>query len=212
MTKEPIADGQVVEDSDLQWEVFWLRHKTKILAGAVAIVAGLLAAGAWYVNSAMTHSAAERLLATAATAADWENVISRYPRSMPAADAYFRLADAQRVAGDLDKSTATFRKFLEVFPKHELAGGALYGVAQNLDLSGNPADAAKTFEEVVARYPESYAAPGALYGAAEIKLRTFERDEARRLLERVLNEYRSSAVARMAAGQLSALGVNVQGL
>lgn len=212
MSRDPIADGQVVEDADLKWELFWIQNKTKILAAAAGLGIALIAAGGWYVNAGLTRAAAERLLATAETTADWENVIARYPRSAPAADAYFRLAAAQRDGGGLDASTATFRKFLDVFPKHELSGGALYGVAQNLDLAGNPAEAAKTFEEVAGRFPESYAAPAALYAAAEIKLRSFEREEARRLLERVLNEYRASAVARMAAGQLAALGVNVQGL
>ena len=191
----------VLEEDD-----FWERYKTPLLAGAGLVVACALGFGVWSATTQAKAEAAARELADANSIEAWETVVSNHPGSMPAADAILRIAAAQRANGGLDKSTASFRLFLEKFPDHPLAGGALLGVAQNQEAAGQSAEARTTCQLVVTTYPESYAAPYAAYMEAEILLREFQKEEARRSFNMVTTQFPSSPVARMAASQLSRLG------
>ncbi len=190
----------------LEEDDFWEKYKTPLLAGTGLFVACALGFGVWTATTQAKAEAAAREFAQADSIESWENVVSAHPGSMPAADAILRIAAAQRDAGELDKSTASFRQFVELFPEHPLAGGALLGVAQNQDAAGQSAEARATCQSVVTTYPDSFAAPYAAYMEAEILLRDFQKDEARRSFNMVTTQFPSSPVARMAAGQLSRLG------
>lgn len=198
----------VIDHSALDAELAWQRNKPKVIAGAVAVLIGGALAVAWFGYSSATNQAAQNLLAEAKDVNGYQAVVSKYPGSMPAADALLRLAAAQRDAGKLDESTAAFRDFLKKFPKHPLAGAALLGVGQNQDAAGDSQSAIATYQQVVTKYPKSFAAPYASYSEAEIYLRNFQRDEARRSYNMITSQYPQSVVARMAASQLARLGAN----
>ena len=190
----PVFQGpQPIDDSSLKWELFWEKNKAAILGGIALLVVGGIGAGAWFVYSNLCNAAAQKLLADATGIEQYEAVVAQYPGTMPAADALMRLAAAQRAAGDLEKSTASFQKFLEKFPAHQLAGGALLGVGQNQDAAGKTDAAVATYQQVVTQYPQSYAAPFAAYSEGEILLRRFQREEARR----------SFRIAMYGSGQLT---------
>jgi len=202
----PPAEDAVIEESGLEWDLFWHLHKSKILLALVAAIGVAGGSLVWYVSNTLTTQAAETRLATANDLSALEAVVKKYPRSMPAADALLRIAALERDAGKLDASTAAFNKFLTLFPAHPLAGGALLGIGQNQDAAGNAKEAQATFEQVAARYPKSYAAAFALYCEAEILLREFRRDEARRVLESLLVQFPGSPVANFANAQLARIG------
>ena len=202
----PVLRGPELEGSAFEWEIFWQRNKSLILGGTLALVLGTAAVLAWFVYATSTQAAAQKLLAEANDIAGLEAVISKYPKSQPAADALMRLAASQREAGDMEKSTAAFQKFLTVFPEHPLAGGALLGIAQNQDVAGDITGAMATCQQVVTQYPQSYAAPFAAYNEAEILLRIFRREEARRSFNMIVSQFPQSPAARMAASQLSRIG------
>jgi hypothetical protein len=92
----------------------------------IAIAAAVLVAGvgfaAWFAYSESQNAAAQKLLAEAKGVADFQAVVDKFPRTMPAADALLRIAADERSAGNMEKSTAAFREFLHRFPKHDLAG------------------------------------------------------------------------------------------
>lgn len=199
------ADSPVVEQDGLEWELFWHENRTRILGGIAAAVVVIAAVGGWAVKQSIANEDAVRMLADAKDAAAWEAVIAKYPRSTPAADAYFRLAGAQREAGKLDDSSATFRKFLSNFPNHALAGAALFGIGQNQDSAGKADEALVTYDQVITGYPKSYVAPFAAYSRAEILLRDLKRDEARKVLEAIVAEFPASNVAAMAQQQVQRL-------
>jgi len=201
----PPAEGPVMEHDELEWELFWHRHRSKIIGGAVAIVVAVGGAVAWSISQSLANDAAQTMLATSTDAAGWEAVIAKYPRSMSAGDAYFRLASSQRDAGKLDESTATFQKFLAIFPEHTLAGGALLGIGQNLETAGKSDEAVASYQQVVLTYPKSYAAPVAAYSAAEIMIRQQKRDEARRALEALVADFPASHAGQLAQSQLQRL-------
>ena len=197
-----------IDDPMLKWELFWEKKKSAILGAVALLVVGGIALGSWFIYSSLRSTAAQKLLANATGIEGYEAVVTQYPGSMPAADALLRLAAAQREAGDLEKSTAAFQKFLEKFPDHPLAGGALLGVGQNQDATGNSDAALTTYQQVVTQYPKSYAAPFAAYSEGEILLRRFLRDEAQRSFNMVVTQFPQSPAARMASSQLARLGAS----
>lgn len=205
----PVLQGSLpLDDSSLKWELFWEKNKTAILGAVALLVLGGIGIGAWFVYSNLRNAAAQKLLAEATAIEEYEAIVAKYPGTMSAADALMRLAAAQREAGDLDKSTASFQKFLEKFPTHQLAGGALLGVGQNQDAAGKADAAVATYQQVVTQYPQSYAAPFAAYAEGEILLRRFQREEARRSFNMVVTQFAQSPAARMASSQLNRLGAN----
>lgn len=204
--QQPVLQGPVLEDSSLEWDLFWEKNKSLILAIVAAIVIGGVGAAAWFAYSSSQNAAAQTLLAEANGVSDLQAVVDKFPKTMPAADALMRIAAAEREAGNMEKSTAAFRDFLNQFPKHPLAGGALLGVAMNQDAAGDFQSAMATCQQVVTQFPQSYAAPFAAYTEAEILLRGFQIEEARRGFNMVVTQFPASPAARMAAGQLSRLG------
>lgn len=202
----PPAEDAVIEEVGMEWDLFWLHHRSKILLGIVAAVAVGGGSFVWYVTGQLRARAAEASFASAGDIAGYESVVRDFGGSMPAADALMRIAAAQREAGKLDESTATFNKFLAAFPAHPLAGGALLGVGQNQDAAGKAKEARATYQQVVARFPASYAAAFAGYCEAEILLREFQRDDARRVLEFLPVQFPGSHIAAMANARLSRTG------
>ncbi len=208
-TETPVIPSPLpIDDPMLKWELFWEKNKSAILGGISLLLVGAIALGAWFIFSSLRTAAAQKLLADATGIEGYEAVVSQYPGSMPAADALLRLAAAQRDAGDIDKSTAAFQKFLDTFPDHPLAGGALLGVGQNQDATGNSDAAVVTYQQVVTQYPKSYAAPFAAYSEGEILLRRYLRDEAVRSFNMVVTQFPQSPAARMASSQLGRLGAS----
>ena len=206
-TDSPVFQGpQPIDDPTLKWELFWEKNKGAILGAIALAIIGALGVGAWFIYSNLRTTAAQKLLADAAGIEQLQAVVEKYPGTMPAADALMRLAAAQREAGDLEKSTAAFRSFLEKFADHPLAGGALLGIGQNQDAAGNAEAAVATYQQVVTQYPKSYAAPFAAYSEAEILLRRFQREEARRSFNMVVTQFPQSPAARMASAQLGRIG------
>jgi TolA-binding protein len=202
----PVLQGPVLEDSSLEWDLFWERNKFLIFGVIAAIVVGGIAVAAWFAYSSAQNAAAQNLLATAKGIEDFRAVVGKFPKTMPAANALMRIAAAERDAGSMDKSNAAFREFLDRFPTHELAGGALLGIAQNQDAAGDTQSAMATCQQVVTQFPKSYAAPIAAYTEAEILLRGFQIEEARRGFNMVVTQFPTSPAARMSSGQLSRLG------
>lgn len=204
--QQPVLQGPVLEDSSLEWDLFWERNKSLIIGLIAAIVVAGLLVAAWFAYSTSQNAAAQQLFAVAKSVEELRAVVDRFPKTMPAADALMRIAAAERAAGNMDKSTAAFREFLDRFPSHALAGGALLGIAQNQDASGDIQSAMTTCQQVVTQFPQSYAAPFAAYTEAEILLRGFQIEEARRGFNMVMTQFPTSPAARISAGQLSRLG------
>lgn len=205
MNRPPPAMEPMLEGDAMEWEFFWQHHRKKIIVGALAFIGIVGGSTAWYVSGVLTNRAAEEALAHADGLEGYRAVVKDFPRSNPAADALLLVAADQRNAGNMEESTAAFRKFLDIHPGHPLAGAALLGIGQNSDASGDAKAAVTSYREVLVRYPGSYVAPFALYSEAEILLRDFRRDEAARALNSILAQFPDSPVARMASDQLARL-------
>lgn len=199
------ADERVYEETSLGAEVFWEKYRNSIIGVVVALVVAGAAVAGWSLYSSTAKSAAEALFAEARGPEGWNAVIEKYPDSMPAADAYFLLAQFQRDQGRIEESTATFQKILAIFPKHPLAGGASLGIAENLLVSGKGEEAMNAFRDVQVRYSNTYAAPVALMLEGRMFISQGKLEDARRVLNTFLSAYPDSFLRGSVEQQLQAL-------
>lgn len=206
-SQQPPADERLFETDGLEADLFWERYRTPILAGAAAVIAAGFGVAAWFYNAHDSKLKAEAALATAGSPEEWRELISRFPKSQPAANAYFLLAESQREQGNIDESSATYAKFLAEFPKHELAGGARIGIAENLETAGKSAEALAALREVQSMNSGSYAAPFAALLEGRIFLRQGKLAEARKVFSTLVSTYPLSPASRVAGAQLEQLAV-----
>ncbi len=201
------SDSPIVEDSALELDLLWARHRGTILAITGVIVVAALGAGGWFLSARQSRAQAGALFATASGPDAWREVIAKFPGSMPAANAAFLLAESQRETGDLDGSTATYRMIIEKFPNHPLIGGASLGIASNLAAAGKTAETLAALREVQARHSSSYAAPFAAVIEGRMLAIDSQFTEARRVLQAVLTNYPNSPATRVAGAQLDELSL-----
>ena len=202
---QPPADERTYDSGSLEAELFWHRHRTAILLGGAVILAIAAAVAIWFFGQLSALRAAEGLFAEARDDAAWRELISKYPKSTPAGNAYFLLADSLRSQGKLDESSSLYQKFLSAFPTSPLAGGARLGLAENLVAAGKAEEALDALREVQAKDSTSYAAPFAALLEGRSLVRKGKLEEARKVFANLVATYPQSPPGRAAAAQLDAL-------
>jgi TolA-binding protein len=192
-------------DPALDREVFWERYKKEVMA--VLIVALLAGAGfgGYKIYSDRQANAAASMLASARTAVDFEKVIAEYPGTAAGGSAYLLLADAQRNEKKFSEANTTLQTFIDKFPKHELVGTARLAIAGNLEALGKKEDALVAYQQMVAGDPHGFAAPVALYSQIHLLKEKKQIEEARKVCETLMTQYRDSRLAADAAYQLRLL-------
>ena len=195
-------------DSVQDRDVFWERYKKEVMA--VLIVALLAGAGfgGYKIYSDRQSNAAASVLASAKTAADFQKVISEYPGTAAGGSAYLLLADAQRNEKKFNEANTTLQTFLDKFPKHELAGTARLAIAGNLEALGKKDEGLAAYQRLVATDPHGFTAPVALYSQIHLLKEKKQIEEARRVCETIMTQYRESRLAADAAYQLRLLKVD----
>jgi TolA-binding protein len=201
----PPADERVYDVGSFEAELFWQKNRSAILFGGAILLAIAAALVIWLFSQHSARRAAETLFAEAQDSDAWRALIAKYPNSIPAANAYFLLADSLRAQGELDESSALYEKFLTTFPAHPLTGGAQLGLAENLAVAGKTNEALTALREVQAKGSASYAAPFAALLEGRILVRLGKLDEARKVLANVVSTYTQSPAGRAAGAQLDAL-------
>ena len=202
---QPPADERVYDVGSFEAELFWQRNRSTILFGGAVILAIAAAFAIWLFSQHSARRAAEALVAEAQDPVAWREVIAKYPDSVPAANAYFLLADSLRQQGKLEESSALYEKFLTTFPTHPLAGGARLGLAENLAVAGKTNEALVALREVQAKDSANYTAPFAALLEGRILVRMGKLDEARKVLANLVSTYPQSPAGRAAGAQLDAL-------
>jgi TolA-binding protein len=192
-------------DTAPEREVFWDRYKKEVMAVLVLALLGVAAFGGYRIYSDRQASSAAELLASAKTATDFEKVIAQYPKTPASASAYLLLADAQRNEKKFAEANVTLQTFLDKFPKHELMGTARLALAGNLEALGKKDEALAAYQRLVADDPKGFAAPVALYSEIHLLKEKKQIDEARRVCETIMTQYRESRLAPDAAYQLRLL-------
>ena len=192
-------------DAAPEREVFWDRYKKEVMAVFVFALLGVAAYGGYRIYSDRQANSAAELLSSAKTATDFQKVIAQYPKTSASASAYLLLADAQRNEKKFAEANTTLQTFLDKFPKHELMGTARLALAGNLEALGKKDEALAAYQRLVADDPKGFAAPVALYSEIHLLKEKKQIDEARRVCETLMTQYRDSRLAPDAAYQLRLL-------
>ena len=192
-------------DTAPEREVFWDRYKKEVMAVLIAALVGAAAFGGYKLFTDRQANAAADMLASAKTAADFQKLITDYPNTAAGASAYLLLADAQRNEKKFAEANTTLQTFLDKFPKNELVGTARLAIGGNLEALGKKDEALAAYKRLVTDYPAGFAAPIALYSEIHLLKEKKQIDEARRVCETIMTQYRESRLAPDAAYQLRLL-------
>ena len=192
-------------DTAPEREVFWDRYKKEVMAVLILALIGVAAYGGYRIYSDRQANAAAESLASAKTATDFQKVISQYPNTSAGASAYLLLADSQRNEKKFAEANATLQTFLNKYPKSEIRGTARLAMAGNLEALGKKDEALSTYQRLVADDPKGYTASVALYSEIHLLKEKKQIDEARKVCETIMTQYRESRLAPDAAYQLRLL-------
>ena len=192
-------------DAALEARVFWIRFKNEIAAVLVVAVLAIVGFAGYRFYSDRRDSAASALLSSAKSASDYQQVIARYPNTPAGSAAYLLLAEAQRNEKKFIEANAALQVFINKNPNHELATSARMAMAANLESMGKTDEALSMYQRIAASYPKSFNAPLALYWQVHLLKAKNRSEEARRVCEAILTQYRDSFWASEAARALRSL-------
>jgi TolA-binding protein len=185
--------------------VFWSLHRTKIIYGSVAVALLLVIAGIIIGYRAVQTQKAAAAFAGAEANGDWQSVISHYPGSIAAGNAYLRLAAKLAADGKYSESDHAYQSFLRDNHDHPLLVNGYMGLAQNAENEKSPDRALQGYGQVVTRFATSYLAPLALFHQARLTRAKGQLKEARELFEKVVQNYPGSFVTPLASQAASEL-------
>lgn len=192
-------------DVVLETRVFWERFKKPITVALSVMLLAAIAFTAYRFYSDRRAAAASVALASARSAREYQEVITRYSNTPAAADAYILLAEAQRKEKRFEEANKTLETFIAKYPKDELVSTAKMAMAANLDSMGKADEALAMYQQIASAYPNSYAAPLAMLSQVYILKAKNRNDDARRVCETILTQYRMSFWAGEAMQQLRLL-------
>ena len=192
-------------DPLIETQVFWMKYQNAIIIALVVLLLAIAGYGAYRLISARTEAAAAAMLGSAKTAADFQKVIVEHPGSNAAPTAALLLAGKQREEGKFAEANTTLQSFIDRNPKHQLVTTAEMAIAANYDALGRPDDALETYRRIAADYPKSFNAPLAMISQVPLLKAKGQIDEARRVCETVMTQYRESFASQEAQRYLKSL-------
>lgn len=122
------------------------------------------------------------------------------------ADAMYQAGVRQMSRGSLTAARMAFEEFLATYPNHPSAAGAQLYLADIMVQEDDLEGALEAFLRIPEFHPTSPEVPQALYRAAVLHIELGDPDEARVLLERVVNSYPDSGAAILAQERLREIG------
>lgn len=117
----------------------------------------------------------------------------------------FRAAYRFYMDGDYDTAIAGFQKYLIDYPGTQLAGAAQYWIAESLAKVEEYDIALEEYDRLITQYAQNDKLPDAYYGKASVLLKLGQTDEARSLLQYVIDHFRGTIAARKAENRLQDL-------
>jgi TolA-binding protein len=182
-------------------ELLWINHRSTVIASIAALIVIALVVLGVYASNRSTRIASETLLSGATDDAGLKEVIAKYPHLPAAGDAMLLLASSLRDAGKIEDSNELYSRFAESFPNSSIAVSGAIGRASNARVTGNNEQALNAYQQAAAGYAQSYGAPFSLYSEVQLLAQAGKTDEAKKILQVLLNQYPASAAAQSFASQ-----------
>lgn len=199
-TPTPIAE---IEHGPSKMEAFLDQHTMKFVLGAILIALGVVGYVIYSGLARAKHEKAGAALNTAETSAEYQDVISQWPKTKAAESAMILLADAQWQDSQAD-AIQTLRDFLEQHPDHPAAPTAKVSLALRLLEQGKNSDAADLLAEAANDESSAYIAPLARITLGDIAKADGETEEAKAWYEKAAedntglgNTFADTAAARL---------------
>jgi tetratricopeptide (TPR) repeat protein len=192
-------------DPGLERQIFWDRYKRGVIGALVAALLAIAAFGGYRYYSYRRDTAAGNSLASAKTPAEFQKVINDYSGTTAGGSAYLLLADAQRNEKKFAEANTTLQTFLDKYPKHEMAGTARLAMGANLEALGKKDEALTVYQRLAASDPHAFTAPVALFSQIHLLKEKKQIEEARKVCETILTQYRESRLAGEVSRQLKML-------
>jgi tetratricopeptide (TPR) repeat protein len=192
-------------DVALETRVFWERFKQPVIVALSVVLLAVIAFTGYRFYSDRRAAAASAALTAAKTAQEYQQVIAGYSNTTAAADAYIFLAEAQRKEKKFAEANKTLESFIAKYPQHELVSTAKLAMAGNLESMGKMDEALALYQQIGSAYPNTYAAPLAMLSQVYILKAKDRNEDARRICETILTQYRTSFWASEAMQQLRLL-------
>jgi len=108
--------------------------------------------------------------------------------------------------GNYAESITAFRDFLGAYPRGEYADNAQYWLGEASYVTRDFATAKADFDQVLELFPNSSKVPGAMLKIGYIHHEQREWDQARDILNRLIEQYPGSTEARLARQRLDRMG------
>lgn len=185
-------------DLGLEAEIFWDRHKVKVIGGLLLALALILGYTVFLYLRSSALAAANAELSAAKSIDEVKKVIADHPDSIVAANAYLVLAQKQADAKEYDAAAASAQAVAEKFPGYPLRGAAMLAVGANLEAAGKLDQADAAYKTAVEKSPDDFAASIALLARANLAKLRGNNEEARRFLDDVMTRYPGSTAAMQA--------------
>jgi tetratricopeptide (TPR) repeat protein len=115
------------------------------------------------------------------------------------------LAEAQRKEKKFAEAEKTLETFVAKYPQHELVSTAKMAMAANLDSMGKTDEALAMYQQIASAYANTYIAPLAMLSQVYILKAKNRNEDARRIVETMLTQYRTSFWAGEVMQQLRIL-------
>ena len=192
-------------DVAMETRFFFARFKTPIIGAVVVVLLAMLGYTGYRYYVDRRAATASALLASAKSAQDYQQLIDRYPNTAAAADAYLLLAVTQRNEKKFVEANTTLQTFIAKYPQHQFVDTARMAMAGNLQSMGKADEALAIYQDIASTSPNSFNAPVALISQVFILKEKKRNDDARRVCETILTQYRTSFWAGEAMQQLRLL-------
>lgn len=122
------------------------------------------------------------------------------------ADQLWSRASQQRDRGSLNTAAIAYEEFISEHPDDPRAPDAYWYLGDLRSQQDRPEDALEAFLQIQQLFPTSPRVPQALYRAALLHEEMGDVDEARALLERIMNTYPDDLVSSLAREKLNEIG------
>ena len=214
LTKKDLKEDKLVQYA-YKAEHFFQENRNRVV-GTIGVVIVLILGGL-FLQRTMSESRYEEsfdlTLAKMAygqqklpeAKAGFENVLGKYSGEV-AAEAKLYLSRISFDQGNFAEAEAGFKDYLQNYDGDRFTDcAAEAGLAASQEALGNPAEAAASYEAIAKKYSSLPYAPDALSEAARIYLSLNQEDDARRVLQSLIDRYPESTLVSKARQDLDRL-------